>query len=127
MRGVCLRVELGGQLLQHLELLAQLRQHRRVLAVRQVATHGHVALTDLLGRPLCEIAEPITITDGPAPVLDWLATTIERLLTQSGRDRTCCWRSLGEADRLASARGGANSMLLGPIFASLPHGYNTPR
>ncbi|MBB2988247.1 putative NBD/HSP70 family sugar kinase [Terracoccus luteus] len=63
-------------------------QARVVVGADIGATHGHVALTDLLGRPLCEIAEPITITDGPAPVLDWLATTTERLLTQSGRDRT---------------------------------------
>ena len=51
------------------------------------ATHALVALTDLSGHPLCEVAEPIAITDGPATVLDWLVEAIDRLLEQAGRSR----------------------------------------
>ncbi|MEO7752411.1 MAG: ROK family protein [Terracoccus sp.] len=51
------------------------------------ATHGRIALTDLTGRPLDEIAEDITITDGPDVVLDWLTATTTRLLERSGRGR----------------------------------------
>jgi predicted NBD/HSP70 family sugar kinase len=49
------------------------------------ATHGRVALTDLSGRPLCEIAESLDITDGPEVVLDWLVATTQRLLTEADR------------------------------------------
>jgi predicted NBD/HSP70 family sugar kinase len=50
------------------------------------ATHGRVALTDLSGRPLCEIGESLDITDGPEVVLDWLVATTRRLLEQAGRE-----------------------------------------
>lgn len=50
------------------------------------ATHGRVALTDLSGRPICEIGESLDITDGPEVVLDWLVATTRRLLEQAGRE-----------------------------------------
>src|SRR3954463_2993235 len=44
------------------------------------ATPGRGPLTDLSGRPICEIAEGLDITDGPEVVLDWLVVTTRRLL-----------------------------------------------
>ncbi|HEX5968499.1 MAG TPA: ROK family protein [Intrasporangium sp.] len=49
------------------------------------ATHGHVALTDLAGRPLSVISEALDISDGPEPVLDLLISMIGRLLAQANR------------------------------------------
>ena len=49
------------------------------------ATHGRVALTDLSGRPIFQIGEPIDITDGPEVVLDWLVSATHRLLEQASR------------------------------------------
>lgn len=49
------------------------------------ATHGHVALTDLAGRPLSVISEDLDISDGPQPVLDLLVSMIGRLLAQANR------------------------------------------
>lgn len=50
------------------------------------ATHGRVALTDLGGKPIGEVAENLDITSGPEAVLDWLTTTTQRLLDESDRD-----------------------------------------
>ncbi len=60
-------------------------QARIVVGADLGATHGRIALTDLTGRPLDEVAEDITITDGPEVVLDWLTATTTRLLERSGR------------------------------------------
>jgi predicted NBD/HSP70 family sugar kinase len=49
------------------------------------ATHGRIALTDLTGRPLCEIGEDLEITDGPEIVLDWVTSTTSRMLELTGR------------------------------------------
>ena len=49
------------------------------------ATHGRIALTDLTGRPLCEIGEDLEITDGPEIVLDWVTSTTSRMLEVTGR------------------------------------------
>jgi len=49
------------------------------------ATHGRIALTDLTGRPLCEIGEDLEITDGPAVVLDWVTSTTSKMLDLTGR------------------------------------------
>jgi predicted NBD/HSP70 family sugar kinase len=49
------------------------------------ATHGRIALTDLTGRPLCEIGEDLEITDGPDIVLDWVTSTTSRMLELTGR------------------------------------------
>ena len=48
------------------------------------ATHGRIALTDLTGRPLCEIGEDLEITDGPEIVLDWVTSTTSRMLELTG-------------------------------------------
>lgn len=58
---------------------------RVVIGADLGATHGHVALTDLSGRPICEIAEHVDITDGPAVILDWVVETTHRLLEEAGR------------------------------------------
>jgi predicted NBD/HSP70 family sugar kinase len=58
---------------------------RVVIGADLGATHGHVALTDLSGRPLCEIAEHVDITDGPEVILDWVVETTHRLLEEAGR------------------------------------------
>ena len=49
------------------------------------ATHGRIALTDLTGRPLCEIGEDLEITDGPEVVLDWVTSTTSKMLDVTGR------------------------------------------
>jgi predicted NBD/HSP70 family sugar kinase len=59
---------------------------RIVIGADVGATHGRVALTDLSGKPIREIAEPLDITDGPEAVLDWLVDATQRLLEGTGRD-----------------------------------------
>lgn len=49
------------------------------------ATHGRVALTNLNGRPLREVAESRDIVDGPEAVLDWVVESTRQLLAASGR------------------------------------------
>ena len=49
------------------------------------ATHGRIALTDLTGRPLCEIGEDLEITDGPEVALDWVTSTTSKMLDLTGR------------------------------------------
>ncbi|MFE9654432.1 ROK family protein [Micromonospora sp. NPDC006431] len=49
------------------------------------ATHGNIALTDLTGQPLSEVAERVDISAGPVTVLDWVVETTRRLLDEAGR------------------------------------------
>ncbi|MGN6753706.1 MAG: ROK family protein [Intrasporangium sp.] len=50
------------------------------------ATHGRLALTDLSGRPIAEIGQPLDITTGPGPVLDWVVSASQQLLGEAGRE-----------------------------------------
>ncbi|GAA2362654.1 ROK family transcriptional regulator [Dactylosporangium salmoneum] len=59
---------------------------RVVVGVDLGATHGRVALTDLTGRPLSEVAEHVDISAGPITVLDWVVATTRRLLDEAARD-----------------------------------------
>nr|BFE59240.1 ROK family protein [Dactylosporangium thailandense] len=59
---------------------------RVVAGVDLGATHGRVALTDLTGRPLSEVAEHVDISAGPITVLDWVVATTRRLLDEAARD-----------------------------------------
>jgi predicted NBD/HSP70 family sugar kinase len=58
---------------------------RVVLAVDLGATHSRLALTDLVGTVLAEHHEPITISEGPAPVLDRVVEVGLDLLATAGR------------------------------------------
>ena len=49
------------------------------------ATHALVSLSDLAGEVLVEEREALSIADGPERVLDWLGSTIRRLLERAGR------------------------------------------
>ena len=59
-------------------------QSRVVLAVDLGATHMSVALTDLGRTVLGERTVPMTIADGPAAVLDRVATTATEMLVDAG-------------------------------------------
>ncbi|MFB9183536.1 ROK family protein [Dactylosporangium sucinum] len=61
-------------------------QARLVVGADLGATHGHVALADLTGRPLREVAEHVDISAGPIAVLDWVVATIRRLLDEADRN-----------------------------------------
>ncbi|MFD7287141.1 ROK family protein [Streptomyces sp. NPDC059863] len=61
-------------------------QARVVVGADLGATHGNVALTDLTGTPLSEVAERVDISAGPITVLDWVVATIRRLLDEADRD-----------------------------------------
>lgn len=58
---------------------------RVVLAVDLGATHARVAVTDLATSVLAEHAEPLSIADGPGPVLDRVLALGTELLARSGR------------------------------------------
>lgn len=58
---------------------------RVVLAADLGASHATLALTDLAGRALDTVNEPIDIADGPERVLTWLLKQGERLVEDSGR------------------------------------------
>jgi predicted NBD/HSP70 family sugar kinase len=60
-------------------------QARIVVAADLGATRARVALTDLNGRPIREIAEDLAIAEGPGVVLDWVVAATRRLLAESGR------------------------------------------
>ncbi|WP_225997542.1 ROK family protein [Myceligenerans pegani] len=60
-------------------------QSRITLGVDLGATHARIAVTDLAAEPLAQIDEPLAIADGPEPVLDWVAETARKLVTQAGR------------------------------------------
>ncbi|MET4638081.1 ROK family transcriptional regulator [Mycetocola sp. 2940] len=56
-----------------------------VLAVDIGATHVHIAVCDLVGRPLSEDTANIDITDGPKAVLDWVISAGDILVQKAGR------------------------------------------
>src|SRR5215216_3609610 len=56
-----------------------------VLSADLGATHSRLAVTDLGGEVLIEGAEEIPIAQGPEPVLSWLETTFDDLLSGVGR------------------------------------------
>ena len=58
---------------------------RIVLAIDLGATHAHLAVTDLASTVLAEHQEPISIADGPGPVLDRAASLGVKLVEQAGR------------------------------------------
>ena len=56
-----------------------------VLAADLGATHGRLAVTNLAGKMLVEIAEDVAIAAGPKPVLEWLQHRFVELLKEAGR------------------------------------------
>ncbi len=56
-----------------------------VLAADLGAAHGRLAVCDLAGESLAEREEPLRIADGPASVLDWVATTFGELIEEAER------------------------------------------
>jgi predicted NBD/HSP70 family sugar kinase len=61
-------------------------EHGVVLAADLGATHARLAVTDLAGRPLAELAEELAIADGPEVVLGTVERRFEELLRGAGRD-----------------------------------------
>ncbi|MFE7707610.1 ROK family protein [Streptomyces sp. NPDC057486] len=61
-------------------------QARVVVGADLGATHANVALTDLTGQPLSEVAERVDISAGPITVLDWVVATIRQLLDEADKD-----------------------------------------
>jgi len=57
-----------------------------VLAADLGATHGRMAVCDLLGTALAEREEPLRIADGPEPVLRWLGERLDALLLEAEVD-----------------------------------------
>ncbi|SDS32651.1 Sugar kinase of the NBD/HSP70 family, may contain an N-terminal HTH domain [Paraoerskovia marina] len=58
---------------------------RVVLGIDLGATHARLAVTDLAATVLAETSAPLAITDGPDPVLAWVAETSEKLVATAGR------------------------------------------
>ena len=58
---------------------------RVVLAADLGASHATLALTDLAGRAMGTVHEPINIADGPEQVLDWVLEQGQHLIDDSGR------------------------------------------
>lgn len=58
---------------------------RVVLGVDVGASHVRAAVSDLTGRLLAEVAEPIQVAEGPERVLSWVADTSVGLLERCGR------------------------------------------
>jgi predicted NBD/HSP70 family sugar kinase len=58
-----------------------------VLAADLGATHARIAMTNLAGKVLGEVAEDLAITDGPKAVLRAVDAHFERLLQDSGRSQ----------------------------------------
>jgi predicted NBD/HSP70 family sugar kinase len=56
-----------------------------VLVADLGATHSRLAVTDLAGEPLVELAEDMDIGDGPEHVLQWVQERFEQLLGDVGR------------------------------------------
>jgi predicted NBD/HSP70 family sugar kinase len=56
-----------------------------VLAADLGATHSRLAVTDLAGVPLAEVAQDLEIALGPEPVLDWVQERFIDLLAEAGR------------------------------------------
>jgi predicted NBD/HSP70 family sugar kinase len=60
---------------------------RLVIAADLGASHGRVAVTDLVAAPLATREARIDIAAGPVPTLTWLVETIDGLLDEVGRAR----------------------------------------
>src|SRR3954471_22704299 len=61
--------------------------HPRVVLVADLgATHSRLAISDLAGTPLAEVAFDMDIADGPEAVLDNVADRFDALLAQVGRN-----------------------------------------
>ncbi|PRX95455.1 ROK family transcriptional regulator [Allonocardiopsis opalescens] len=62
-----------------------------VLAADIGATHGRLAVMDLGGRNLAESASPLSLRDGPEPVVRWMTERFAVLLDRVGRsvDEVC--------------------------------------
>lgn len=60
---------------------------RLVIAADLGASHGRVAVTDLVAAPLATREARIDIAAGPVPTLSWLVETIDDLLAEVGRSR----------------------------------------
>lgn len=58
-----------------------------VLAADLGATHCRLAVTDLAGAPLAELASDLDIAQGPDEILPWLQDRFDDLLNEAGRDR----------------------------------------
>lgn len=58
---------------------------RVILGVDLGATHARFAVTDLAANILAITNAPLTISDGPIPVLAWVAETCEKLVATAGR------------------------------------------
>lgn len=58
---------------------------RIVLGIDLGATHARLAVTNLAAHVLAETNAPLTIADGPLPVLGWVAETCEKLVATAGR------------------------------------------
>jgi glucokinase len=61
---------------------------RFIVAIDLGATHGVIAIADLAGSVLLAESSPLTIAEGPEPVLDWALSTAKRLVKVSGRPRS---------------------------------------
>ncbi len=60
---------------------------RLVVAADLGASHGRVAVTDLVATPLATREAAVDIAAGPVPTLTWLVETIDDLLDEVGRSR----------------------------------------
>jgi predicted NBD/HSP70 family sugar kinase len=60
---------------------------RIVVAADIGASHGKVAITDLIGRRLATAEAKIQIGTGPVPILEWLIDRVDALLAEIGRYR----------------------------------------
>ena len=60
---------------------------RLVVAADLGASHGRVAVTDLVAAPRAVREARIDIAAGPVPTLTWLVETVDELLTEVGRSR----------------------------------------
>ena len=67
--------------------VALLRSARVVLAADLGASHGHLALTDLLGEELVSRRGVVDIADGPEAVLGWVVDQADELLAELGKSR----------------------------------------
>ena len=68
-------------------VLALNRNAGVVLAADLGATHSRLAVSDLSGEPLAELAADMDIADGPERVLGWVDDSFRTLLTKSKRKR----------------------------------------
>ena len=57
-----------------------------VLAADLGATHSRLAVSDLAGAPLTEVALDMDIADGPEQVLGWVDERFKELLAKAGKD-----------------------------------------